>query len=904
MNTIKVYLTTSGRIAEIQKDFPLYQGQFQNKLLNIYVPTSILAPEFKTTLDNATTSEYVGGTAVKIGMQYLTNSGSTKTSKSYFMRYLKTLKYKEEEYALFERKLPKEFTTYYGQGSNAPTMIINVVNVDTDSKKILSIITSQSCSLDVMQSSDLDNDEALEATDLEEINASITSINQAIENKQDSYDEGLDTTSKYVVGAINEIKGRVDTNQSNIATNASNISDNANEIAYIKENMAYAENYIGQLKVSETLPSDSALNTYVKSITGKDVAYGDTVIVIQELDNDTDRIYKYQYMVSGWQSYEIQSLEVASNKNAGIVKGTYDNNSSYDTLVDIVGGELKTIYVKDSNGTYRDVKEYLNAIYAITQNIITGDTSVGYALKAVSDSLGNNIVDTYLTQTLGASKQWVRDYALPKTFNDLFYITSDGYSLECPTSTNAIASVSISGIGDYTLLTKSMIATTEYNLTCKNTCDNTFYVSSGINARVKFRLTTKARNVGSEYKVLSTTLSNWTDLVANEITAINIYSVFSELKTDVMKIQLGDYVSQQLDVIFEDVDSFTLRVYSNETYPSTFNYNVMAQIVYHTNGMLGELPYYEGGDYSIEDNLISYGGVKSYDQVEDKTLCRIKLPIKLSDYVENLRLYKLTLTDSTNESSKNLIFHNIYNLTDSPYLNQLEQYIYEDSEYKYFEFNVFIKLENEEYNAYVMEDDLSEYLKIDDLKSYLDKYIKFDVIKSYDVNASAWSELEDTEVFAYQTTIEVSDYEIGEFTAIGLVNDNVDYFSAYGPVIAKEEDSVITLYSVKQPQEDVKLKVKYTEMGLGTTNIIESHEIKWSDWQELSDSEPFYYKAVITANAKLFKNNEVGVLNDNPVLLAQYGLFVASVDGQEITIYSCALIKKTITINLLIKEVK
>ena len=46
MNTIKLYLAESGRIADLHKDFPLYQGQFQDKLLNVFVPTSILAPQF------------------------------------------------------------------------------------------------------------------------------------------------------------------------------------------------------------------------------------------------------------------------------------------------------------------------------------------------------------------------------------------------------------------------------------------------------------------------------------------------------------------------------------------------------------------------------------------------------------------------------------------------------------------------------------------------------------------------------------------------------------------------------------------------------------------------------------------------------------------------------------------
>lgn len=178
MNTIRVYLAESGRVADLKKDFPLYQGQFQNKLLNIYVPTSILAPEFKTLGQGQTTSEYVAGTAVKIGMTYLARNGEIKVSKNYYMRYLKTLTYQNVEYAMFERKLPQEFTLYAGQGSNAPVLIINVVNVktDVDPVEILSIITSQTCSLDVMASSSLDNDETVEPSELETINARLNAI--------------------------------------------------------------------------------------------------------------------------------------------------------------------------------------------------------------------------------------------------------------------------------------------------------------------------------------------------------------------------------------------------------------------------------------------------------------------------------------------------------------------------------------------------------------------------------------------------------------------------------------------------------------------------------------------------------------------------------------------------------
>ena len=224
MNTIRIYLTESGRIADLQKDFPLYQGQFQNKLLNVFVPTSILAPMF--TSSGAVSADYVASTSTKIGMTYTARDGSIKTSKNYYMRYLKTLMYKGVEYALYERKLPKEFTFYAGQGENSPVLIINVVNIEQQSGDtpplVLSVITSQTCHLDVMQSTFLDRDELDEPSELENLNAQVQALNALMPKKQDKEDENIALeqapTEKTVVGAINKLGGLVKTAQSSADT--------------------------------------------------------------------------------------------------------------------------------------------------------------------------------------------------------------------------------------------------------------------------------------------------------------------------------------------------------------------------------------------------------------------------------------------------------------------------------------------------------------------------------------------------------------------------------------------------------------------------------------------------------------------------------------------------------------
>ena len=270
MNTIKIYLTESGRIADLQKDFPLYQGQFQNKLLNVFVPTSILAPIF--TSSGAVSADYVASTSTKIGMTYTARDGSIKTSKNYYMRYLKTLMYKGVEYALYERKLPKEFTFYAGQGENSPVLIINVVNIEQQSGDtpplVLSVITSQTCHLDVMQSTFLDRDELDEPSELENLNAQVQALNALMPKKQDKEDENIALeqapAEKTVVGAINELGGLVKTAQSSADTaqqtaeTAQTTADNATTLA--NNAVATANNAVATANEAKTTAQTAETN--------------------------------------------------------------------------------------------------------------------------------------------------------------------------------------------------------------------------------------------------------------------------------------------------------------------------------------------------------------------------------------------------------------------------------------------------------------------------------------------------------------------------------------------------------------------------------------------------------------------------------------------------------------------
>ena len=573
MNTIRIFLTESGRIADLKKDFPLYQGQYQNKLLNVFVPTSILAPNFSVQESGTTVADYVSSTAVKIGMRTIERNGKINTSKTYYMRYLKTLTYQNVEYALYERKLPREFTFYAGQGENAPVLIANVVNVnnETDPATIIEITPSQTCSLDVMPSGYLDTDEPIEATALEEINSRLNAIDEDLAKKQNIQDDTLETTAKTIVGAINENKSRIDSNTQDISENTQNISQNRNDIDVLKQTIGTGEDYIGRMVVN-ALPNNNELSSFVQQQKGRDPKGGDCVIVVLQIDGETDKNYKYIYNGTSWSYYEIPPIEEASNDTLGLIEGTYGIGLDYGVLVDISGGQIRNIYVKANDNQYKNLQTYINMNAQDIIDIITGDTVVGEAMRAVEDGVGNNIVNTYLTKVLGATKQYVRDYAQPREFSNIYFISTNGYVLQVPeTPPSGIQfSVNTNAVGSFRLFQIEKQNTAKFELSSMNGYSNNLYVSASSNCVVAFRLTTQYKKTGSDWQNLNVELSNNIELLSGDIQRISLNSPFISLGDNVLTLNVGDSIRQTLEVVTQTSENITFNLYSNDTYPSTF----------------------------------------------------------------------------------------------------------------------------------------------------------------------------------------------------------------------------------------------------------------------------------------------------------------------------------------------
>jgi len=1107
MNTIKIYLAESGRIADLHKDFPLYQGQFNDKLLNVYVPTSVLAPQFdvqhyigqmsgaeaptdeeleafvlantypqreqeqgdiieffnntsnkfylytydnsawgSTEVDSFGTFTNVAGTSIKVGMIGVQRNGLIYESKSYFMRYLKTLTYQGVEYALYERKLPKEFTTLVGQGQNAPTIVINVVNVDTETNKVTSIVTSQTCQLDVMTSTILDKDEPIEATDLENLEAQVNENSAKLLLKQNILDESLATTQKTIVGAINELKTGVDANATgvynnssdisdikaeqitqnadisantyNISANTSSISNLQSRVSNLEQQSGVEETYIGQITGS-SLPTSAQLNQFVLDTAGRAVQGGDVVIFIQTIPDATDKVYKYTYSIvtHAWSYYELPATEPASNTSKGIVQGSYSSGTTQKTQVNITNGEIEDIYIVDNSSNKRRLAEYLNTdnttltntsakaiqneqdistnsgkitnLETSVGNIINGTTTVGKATSATNDSLGNNISTTYLTNNAGVTKTQMKDYALPRVFNDVSFFTSNGYSENVPTSVMPIYSLETSSVGDHEIFSaEKTLQNVVFQLANKNSYTDTLFASASMNCTVQFRLTTEIY-ANDSWVTANVELTDEINMVAGQVKKLSFASTLNSLE-EVYTLTNGNKIKQTFEVITETSQTIEFLVYSNETYPSTFYLNTTSQTIILSQGKLGELPrldvagsgnatkvtfvlpintqidnnvealfilQYSGattnnteielsynsqaiqiitpynngtnapatvkhletkfaenynswvftGVFNVSNGVISviadvdkassyeftpeqWGAINSGLTSADKTkLNGIESGAQVNT-IEGIIVDGEELTPNANKKVSINMSNGLYI---SDYLQWDEDT--EDTSFSADEFLnghcptrdgdlVYITTNGALFQCYNIsydEDDDVYYTEL----SFLNYYYLWDFVRFSNYatsnragvikvsSAYGFNMLSNGSIIFQQAT----NYQIQQKA------------SSYAPITANNYD-----YAVSQSTDVVNIKSSLANLIVTEEN----YTITAGDWTALSSQEPYMYSATVTATHTIGTNTEVGIVNDQPALFANYGFVVGAVNGQNVTIYSMDKPSSTVTLTV------
>lgn len=89
--------------------------------------------------------------------------------------------------------------------------------------------------------------------------------------------------------------------------------------------------------------------------------------------------------------------------------------------------------------------------------------------------------------------------------------------------------------------------------------------------------------------------------------------------------------------------------------------------------------------------------------------------------------------------------------------------------------------------------------------------------------------------------------------------------------------------------DDVGAEKKATE---------ESYTITSNSWTALASSEPFEFSTTVTATYEIGNDTEVGIINDQAVLFANYGFLVGSVSGQNVTIYAIAQPDTSVTLKV------
>lgn len=866
MLTAKIYLHESGELADLKKDFPIYQGQFQNILLNVFVPTSLLASDFQTRAVEyeGIVSPFVAGTAVKIAMRSVARNGAYKVSNDHYLRYIKTLVKDGKEYALFERKMPREFTEYAGQGTNSSSLIINAVNakygeisemtatpsntaltVTTDivtAKKLLvpvtqtyvftynaegkswylygtevslanygvtvsgtasdqdtitlsvtaseptvtNILTSQTVKLDVMPSSGLDSDTAIEADEWDIVESSITSLTAsinglltAVPQKQDIADSKLATSDKTVVGAINEVKAVLDDTDIYV-------DDLLQRVSKIETNLSTGETYIGTMRVT-ALPTDTECNDFVEEKLSREPKNSDVIIVVLTAKYETDKNYKYFYTAEKtWASYEIPLIENASNGNAGIVAGTYSFVAEKNKLiVDIADGKINSLWYIDNDGVYVNVIDRLKNNYENVQGLIQGTLTAKQAKRAETDYDGNNIVNTYMTKASGATKQYVKEYALPKEFNNVQYLTANGYSTKMPTkpSSGIQYTATSSAIGNKTLFQCAYtLGDLQFSLASKNNYSNNFFISTDIALSAKFRLVTAIKKGTNEAVNVAVELTNNIDFVANVPQKITLGSTFALMNDTIYNLENGDLIIQTLEIVRDESATATINVYCNSTYPSVF-YLFTGVVAISTSTVVQE----EG---TSETNVMSQKAV-----TDSLGLLNDKLSSKIDGTAEQLVTLK---TDQTVDGIKT--FSNYIKTPQVANTNGKALVRYKDTEQK--------SVYGNDSTAVVLMGNTEKPYYSNSGSDFEGKELELAGVETaYNITAEEWDDAEGIEPFTCKTAIDL-DTAMSDTAEVGVVNNNPLLYATYGIVVGEASGKSIILWAVEKPTDTVTVTIK------------------------------------------------------------------------------------------------
>ena len=598
MKTIKIILNDDGSVLSLSCGFQLNQYSYNDTLLNVYVPSNIL--ENQTDLENIDYSNNV-----VMGMYYTLANGSQKVGNPYYFTFVKdNVVIDNKLYTLYERKMPKEFTLYYG----TQTYSINVVALKTTTNngvttnEVVGNITSNNFELNIVRSMNMVDDGIEEDTDMSTLIANVNSLLSQIALKQDKSDvliqvsiaNGSNVKTSVVREALNVLNQRVAENYTNITTNTGDITQLKQDVIDINNQLLTSFRYCGSY-TSPNPPTNLLLNQLMASW-GLTARNGDVIIWTRTISGGTDKSYTCRYNVNNtWDTIEIPTVESASNTDAGLIQGNYGSDTTSSVLASIVGGKIVDIYYK-VNGTYYELSNGLTTITnALDEILVTGTTSVvksQYATYDNSEYGSNNplpINQKYMTKSEGATQQFVTDYALPKTFNDIYrfdFANNKLVSSSVNTSKTLATQLGSVDFGSYPI-EKSDVLT--FELSSKNTFACNFYALFDNNITdVTFTIIIKASNTP-----IASTTSETTDFTGGTYKKVSINGDFALLGDSEITIDDSVTLSVELSANITTSATNNLTIYSNTTLPSAFTLNVASStIIINSSGVLGGVNYH------------------------------------------------------------------------------------------------------------------------------------------------------------------------------------------------------------------------------------------------------------------------------------------------------------------------
>lgn len=387
MNEIKIYLKTSGRIAELYKDFDLYEGCYRNSQMSVYVPKSLLYENEDGTFANL----------VKTGAILTAPNGKKLTTKSYYLDYVKTETVVGIAYAVYTIITPKEFCVYAG----TQTVVVNVEsidNTDKDNQKVISVTTTQTANLIVLESAYLGQDEPIEPTELDKIKATLKEIEEQIPGMEEDITGLQSKVSDLSENKLDKVSGNTtykqayakDTNGDQIMQNYST-ENVTNAIVQRDEtgNIKITPGRKGYMNDGATMRNIADVESEVAkkydktggTIDGNVQITGDLNVDGTTTTNDTETLQvKDNFIVTNADGTPLNSL-------SGIVIRT-NANTTYAIVYDPISDSVKL-----GEGTYTDGK--FTFLEGEGEAVAVRDDSTAFTDKHVIvwDAAGDKFVD-------------------------------------------------------------------------------------------------------------------------------------------------------------------------------------------------------------------------------------------------------------------------------------------------------------------------------------------------------------------------------------------------------------------------------------------------------------------------------------------------------------------------------